>query len=401
MTDLSLGERIRQLRTSQLPRLTQRELAERAGVSVDLISKLEQGVKQSALLVSLHKIARALDVDVSVLLAQPARVDTVSDGLDSGILAIRRAITTTQDMGEPASDDDLKRSAVVAWGHYWSSRFDTLGVVVPELVASARATVRELPSATAYAALSDAYGVAGSMLAHLGKVDLAYLTMERALEAAEHSEDGLRHSALLGWMSWLLLHQTGSCDEAKFIAMREADAIEPKMKRATPEEVSIWGVLLKSAAVAAAREDNASEADELINLAKVAATCLEGMGHANRIDYESPFGVGLVVMQSVDIAVVTGRPARALKLARSMPPEADLPLASRARHMADKAFAFTQLGKHQEAEETLLALRQLAPQWMTYQPYPRIIIRDLWEQHRRRRSSTLLELAQWLSVPLT
>jgi transcriptional regulator with XRE-family HTH domain len=68
----SIGERIRQLRVEQKPRMTQRELAERAGVSVDLISKLEQGTKQTALLVSLHKIARALDVDVSVLLAMPS-----------------------------------------------------------------------------------------------------------------------------------------------------------------------------------------------------------------------------------------------------------------------------------------------------------------------------------------
>ncbi len=61
----SIGERIRQLRTERMPRLTQRELAEKSGISVDLISKLEQGTKQSALLTTLTKIARALDVDVS------------------------------------------------------------------------------------------------------------------------------------------------------------------------------------------------------------------------------------------------------------------------------------------------------------------------------------------------
>lgn len=39
----TIGERIKQLRVQGSPRMTQRELAERAGVSVDLISKLEQG----------------------------------------------------------------------------------------------------------------------------------------------------------------------------------------------------------------------------------------------------------------------------------------------------------------------------------------------------------------------
>ncbi len=65
-----LGERIRQLRT-QRARMTQRELAERAGVSVDLVGKLEQGARRSASLSSLGKIAAALGVDVAALVARP------------------------------------------------------------------------------------------------------------------------------------------------------------------------------------------------------------------------------------------------------------------------------------------------------------------------------------------
>src|SRR6266508_1978749 len=92
----TIGERIRQLRLQRDPQMTQRELAERAGVSVDLISKLEQGRKQTALLVSLHKIARALDVDASMLLARPSRIDVTDDAQDHGVLAIRRAITAVR-----------------------------------------------------------------------------------------------------------------------------------------------------------------------------------------------------------------------------------------------------------------------------------------------------------------
>src|SRR5689334_5214600 len=96
-----IGERIRWLRIGRRPKLTQRELAERAGVSVELISKLEQGAKQTALLTSLNKIARALDVEVSALVAGPVRVDTAAGaGEPTGFLSIRRAITTTLDDGE-------------------------------------------------------------------------------------------------------------------------------------------------------------------------------------------------------------------------------------------------------------------------------------------------------------
>jgi transcriptional regulator with XRE-family HTH domain len=399
-TNGSIGERVRQLRTARMPRVTQRELAEKAGVSVDLISKLEQGTKQSALLTSLSKIARALDVDVSALVSRPVRVDVAGEDRDSGVLAVRRAITTVREDGEPATDEELRKSATLAWGHYWTNQFDVLAGMLPELIASARATVRQSGSPVAHEALSDAYGAAASMLVHLDKVDLAYLAMERAIREAENSEDDLRRSSLYGWLSWLLLHQTGRSDEAKHIATREADSIEPKIKGAPPEQVSVWGSLLVGAAVAAAREDNASEADDVINLAEVAATRLDGMGWNRRMYNQSPFGLPLVTMQGVDIAVVTGRPGRALTIAEKMPPDAPLPLASKARHLADKAFALTELGRLREAEDTLYTIKRTAPKWMTYQSYPRVIVAELWEREKRSRSVGLRNLAEWLSVPL-
>src|SRR5262249_45235974 len=156
MTDAgSIGERIRQQRAGRLPRLTQRELAEKSGVSVDLISKLEQGAKQSALLVTLHKIARALDVDVSVLVSQPVQPDIgAGAGENSGILAVRRAVKTVKDDAEPVTDDELRKSSTLAWGQYWSNRFDALAGLLPAFIATARATVREAASTAAYEALS-------------------------------------------------------------------------------------------------------------------------------------------------------------------------------------------------------------------------------------------------------
>ena len=137
----SIGERIRQLRTERMPRLTQRELAEKSGISVDLISKLEQGTKQSALLTTLTKIARALDVDVSALISQPVRVDTEQD--DSGLLAVRRAIISAREDGEPDTPEELERSVSLAWGHYWTHKLDVLGGMLPTLISTARASVRE------------------------------------------------------------------------------------------------------------------------------------------------------------------------------------------------------------------------------------------------------------------
>lgn len=394
----TIGERIKQLRLQGAPRMTQRELAERAGVSVDLISKLEQGQKQTALLVSLHKIAGALDVDVAMLLARPSRIDVAEDDQDRGVLAIRRAITAVREDAEPASVDELQQSARYAWSAYWTNRFDVLGGLLPGFIGAARASAHATDSPEAFAALSDAYGVAASMLVHLAHVDLAYLAMERAIAAADRSDDPLRRAALSGWMSWLLLHHTGSFDQARQLAVDEADRMEPRLGKARPEQISVWGGLLVSGAVAAARDDQPDTADDMLNLAEAAATRLNAADYQVRTDYERPFGLPLVVMQSVDVSVVTDRPGRALEVAKRMSPDAALPLAARARHLADVASAQTSLGKDRAATDTLLTVERTAPDWMRYQPYPRAIVRELLERERRARTPLLRGLAHRLGV---
>lgn len=89
-----IGERIRQLRRQRTPRMTQEALAHRAGGSVDLIRKLEQGVKQGMSFSSLDKIAAALDVEPAVLLA------------DHDLLAATPAKPRSEPAGDRAEDMD-------------------------------------------------------------------------------------------------------------------------------------------------------------------------------------------------------------------------------------------------------------------------------------------------------
>jgi hypothetical protein len=343
-------------------------------------------------------LTRALDVDVSVLLARPTRIDTAENDQDQGVLPIRRAITAVRDNGEPGSVDELGKSAGYAWSAYWTNRFDLLGELLPNLLTSARATARETDTPAAFAALSDVYAACASTLVHLGHVDLAYLAMERAIGAAERSDDPLRRAALSGWMSWLLLHQTGTADQAQRLAVDEADRVEPRLGKARPQQISVWGSLLISGAVAAARDDQPAEADDLLNLAEAAATRLHAETSVIRVAYQSPFGLPLVVMQSVDVAVVTDRPGRALEVAKKMPSDGLPLLASKARHLADVAYAQTSLRRDHEATDTLLTIERTAPHWMKYQAYPRTIVRELLERERRSRTPQLRGLARRLGV---
>jgi len=62
-----VGERIRALRTAR--KLTQEQLAYRAGVSVGTIARIERGATRPTL-ETLERLARALDVSVADLLGE-------------------------------------------------------------------------------------------------------------------------------------------------------------------------------------------------------------------------------------------------------------------------------------------------------------------------------------------
>src|SRR5437763_13760915 len=91
----TIGERIRELRNGWL---SQQELATAAGVSVDLIRKLEQGQRHTASVINLQKIANALDVDLVELFGQPTRPPTGAP--NSGVVALRQALTPIDDVVE-------------------------------------------------------------------------------------------------------------------------------------------------------------------------------------------------------------------------------------------------------------------------------------------------------------
>lgn len=160
----------------------------------------------------------------------------------------------------------------------------------------------------------------------------------------------------------------------------------------------MWGGLLVSAAVAASRAEQVDEADELMQLARVAAVRLGDDPTAVRMDYHRPFGMPIVLQPSVDIAASTDRPALALDLARTMPADAAMPTATRARFLADVAYAQMALGKDAEAVETLLKIEREAPTFLRYQPYPRSIVRELLERERRAITPRLRGLATRLGI---
>ena len=93
MTKPTVGDRLAEVRREA--KLTQEQLAEHSGVSVEVIRKLEQGSRGTARLETLHALGRALGVPTSALLgdASQAAARAEPDHQSMSLAEIRRAVT--------------------------------------------------------------------------------------------------------------------------------------------------------------------------------------------------------------------------------------------------------------------------------------------------------------------
>lgn len=382
VTDKSIGQRIRELRGKVL---TQRQLAELAGVSVDLVRKLEQGSRQTASIGSLQKLARALDVDLANLIGQTAAMP--SGDLSAGVVAIRRSLTPVDDLlddvvveAEALTVDAGQRALDYAWGAYWSGRYDLLGSLLPTMLPQLRATAHAAKSADrerSFDLLARVYWLTGSTLVHFGQTDPAYLAIRQALAAVDHAGDELLAATLRGSVAWQLLVQ-GRYEESRRVAVKTAENIQPIGGVSLPH-LSVFGSLTILAANAAGRDGLELEARALVDTARE----VSGRMGVDRKDYEAYFGPSQVVMQAADVHVVTENYAAALEAAKQMPPNSTLPLAARARHLADQALAHARLGNGGRALDALLAAERIGPDWIKYQTLPRRIVAELLDRDRR------------------
>jgi transcriptional regulator with XRE-family HTH domain len=389
-TGPSIGDNIKRLRHA---RFSQTELAAAAGVSPDLIRKLEQGRRHSLSIPSLHAIARALDVDTGDLLTRPRPVRRPN--AHAGSLALRRALTAVDDLigedpdVEPLTVAEARRTVEYGWAAYWAGRtHDELPTILPAALGQARAMVRAVPaaeSAAAHDVAAEVWQIAACTLVHLGHIDSAHLALREALALAEHGDDELRPLAFRGTMAWLLLSQ-GRFVESHKVATAAAAGVAPSGGSPLPAW-ALYGSLLLSGATAAGRAQDRATAGVLLGEAEEAAG---RTGHRN--DYQVAFGPDQVLMQTVDVEVVTERYTQALDAAGGMPERMSLPLAARARHMADTALAHTRLGHDGEATDVLMRIKSAAPEWLQVQRQTRQIVRELRE--RASQQPRLVELAR-------
>jgi DNA-binding Xre family transcriptional regulator len=374
------GQQVRSFRIER--GLSQAELAELADISVDLISKLEQGTRQTARLSSLTRLANALDIDLGRLLDKRPRLER---GPDTGSLVAVRDVLVSADQLPGMDPDDgghasdvatLARLLTSTWGRFQAGEFGRVAAMLPGLIGECRVSVLA-GETTAASPLAQAYQIAARLMVYMGQYDLAAIATERALSVARRGDDELLWANLHATFCWMLLN-AGRFAEAESHAVRIAGQIEPTMSKASADHVAVWGGLLLKALAAAAAGSRNPEAREYISLAHAGASRVD----ADRTVYGwMQFGPTQVAMQETHAYTMLGRPTHALRAAQGVQRDQLLPL-SYGRHLLD--VARSQLDtRSQEVVATLRRAQQVSPEWFRHQAIARATVAEVVNQHRR------------------
>ncbi|MDG4784445.1 helix-turn-helix transcriptional regulator [Micromonospora sp. WMMD1102] len=388
--------------------VTQEQLAERAGVSVETVRKLESNARTSARIATVARLARALGIPTSALFgsasAAAARREPHSTPL--ALVGIRRALTPAlgldgQPLGPDADSEDptvdqTRESVRAASRLYHTNEYGPALDALPGLLGEVRALLDVTDGsdrAAAHTLAAQAYQLGARLLIQLRAHDLAYSAIRAAGEHGAESGDDLVAASVVGPMCWLLLRQA-RLGEAEHLAAAAADQIEPtKMSRASTERVAAWGWLLIEAAAAAARDGRDDDAREQLDLAAAAAARVEGQP-ATGLTIVDGFGPGKVAALRAEVAALGGDPTRVLDLAGRVPADDRRMTASCwQRHRLDVAWAHTEMGAYPEALTVLVDLQDRAPSWLRQQKYARDIVATMAAGRRRAMGSELSSLA--------
>ncbi|GGM14508.1 helix-turn-helix domain-containing protein [Micromonospora yangpuensis] len=402
----TIGENLAKIRREA--QLTQEHLAERSGVSIEVIQKLEQGRRKGARIPTLNKLARALGVPTSALFGDTAAAaaDREPDAQPLSLVGVRQVLTpaagldgtrlVTRPSATPPTQDGVRRAVLAANTVYHANDYAEAIRIVPSVLTDAGALVDATDGDArieAHVLASQAHTLAGRLLIQLRQLDLAHLALTRALDHARHGGDHVTGAAVVAPMCWLLLRQ-GRLAESEQLAVQTADQVEPRLSTATPAELASWGYLLMKAASAAARDARLDDATNMLDLAMAGAHRLGGQPVPSADVLGCDFSVEGVQQMRVEASVIAGQPDQALALAREVHRSAGVTPSSRQRHRLDVAWSYMETSRYAEATEVLQDLAARAPAWLRQQKYARDIVQSIAAGRRRAMTSELAELAE-------
>jgi transcriptional regulator with XRE-family HTH domain len=300
--------------------------------------------------------------------AIPARPTVFGAGLDpAAVLSdqLERALThTTPADVPPVSAAALRRTLSEAHADFHASRYLTLAHKLPALINTAEASAANTADPASHNELANTYNLVTRALIKLRKGDYEWLSADRALRAARHSDNPLTHAEaerLLG----SVLRRAGHHDRAQALTLAAANTLDVT-DRASAQHLALYGTLLCSAGYAAARAGDRHRATDLLTEANTTATRLTHQPLRNAL-------AANVISHQVSTAYLLGDAGTAIEHAHTAN-LATFPTPERqGRLLVDVALAYAQWNKPRPAYHALLAAERAAPQ----EVHTRTTVRDL------------------------
>lgn len=375
----SLGARLR-ARRRELG-WTQEELAERAGLSADIVGRVERGARQSCRWSTIVAMSTAMDIDPGDMVGKGNHISQAGRPGDASVLAVRNAVydpsllpgLASEATGEAAAPAELWEDVQRSYGAYFAGEFGVLAAELPGILARVRATQAARGRGEAAPSLAHTYQLAACLLVHVGKTDAALAAAERAITAAQDDADSWRAATMYGTYAWTLLH-AARYDEGIRLATRVADTITPTMSpKADPRQLTAWGGLMMHAAVLAGAAGRRDDADEYLAAARAGGALMQ----SDRHDYWVSFGPSQVAVQTAHIHTATESPEVALRAHAQVQPVDLLPI-QRARHLLNVASA---LRMRRRLDQALRVTEQAesigGAEWFRHQRFAAALVADL------------------------
>jgi len=396
---LSVGERIAFYRRRR--GMTQRVLAHLVGRSEDWLSKVERNERDLRRLDVLTEVATALRVSVGDLLGNPVLVEG-ERATEDDLPAVRNALMSPRRLSSTLFGSSVPRAAVdvdmVArrtehgWEDYQRGQLGRVIAALPGLISSAQVLEQSPPAAQrsrSWAVSARIHHLAATTLAKVGESDLAWMSAERAMSAAEQSEDPLSLASAARAGTHALL-AVGRFDEAVELGETAARWVSRQVRDNDPAALSIVGMLYLRTAVAAARRQDRSTTADLIGRALTAA---QQLGRDENHWYTS-FGPTNVELHRLSTSLDLGDVLYVIDHG----PEVDtthLPVERSVSHQIDLARAYNYDARTDEALHELLTAEQAAPQIVRHNAVVRETVKALHRRgHNNGTNKALIGLAE-------
>ncbi len=375
-------------------RLTQRELAQHAHVSLSLVSKVEAG-QRAASAAFLAAVAPALRVSAAELagtvLHVPERRDETA--IDSLHAVLTRLDIPLAGARPPRPLDELRVATGEVSRLRLAGRYTRLGARLPGVLSElAVAAHQGRAGVEAWRLLVGALFAAHALAYKTGHPHLATLAEDRMAWAAAQTRDPLLRAVAAWARCTSLLGPGGTLDPlapAAGLALLEAarDELEASLReRPSTPLLSVYGGLHLRAAVLASRTQDAAAAWRHIAAAWEMVERGAADHNPTSILTCGPANAGVV---AVAVAVELGDAADAIERAAALRIPAGYSPVRAGQHYVDLARALVWEGRRAQALRALLTAERHAPQQTRHHPMAHEVLGTLAHLERRRPDSLL------------